>query len=453
MKSLLNINLPFKTFIMQILLGSLLFSHATASQKIFADLRYRYEFQHNFNKKFYGSDPAEGKADDGFLLQRIRIGFKWEPTENFQLSMGIQDSRAFGQALPDDIFYKKSLGLQHNPYKDYFEPFNTYIFFKKILGLNLSLKAGRQLIYYGDKRVFGPGQWGNTGRYQWDAVKVSYKFGKNFIDCFWGANMVHDPDELSWLHRHYYYGAAIYSHLEAGPHLGIEPFFVAKYDPKDNYSGESGIGDFNAFFPGIRVFGRYWDNLFYNMTYVHNWGNYGSDPINAFGYHVLLGYDLPKDLLNPTATVEYSYASGDSDPYDGKRGTFNGVFGSRDKMYGRINFFDWSNLKDAQLNLELRPMKTAYIKIELHKFWLAEKKDGWSMNPKLYRDKTGNSGDEVGREIDLILRYSLKQIMNIPWGDVKLMLGYSHFWPDEFADTVADTVEADWFFFQIRYMY
>lgn len=440
-----------KLFLIQLFLGFIIVSNAMASHKIFADVRYRYEYLHNFNKKFYGSDPELGKADDGFLLQRIRLGFKWIPAKNLELSMGLQDSRAFGVALSDDQFYKKSLGRQHNPYKDYLEPFNTYISIKNIMGHNLSLKAGRQLIYYGDKRVFGPGQWGNTGRYQWDAVKISYKFGKNFIDGFWGANMVHDPNELSWLHRHYFYGGAIYSHFEIDSPVGIEPFFVTKYDPKENYSGESGVGDFNAFFPGVRIYGRHWESTFYDFTYVHNWGNYGSDRIDAFGYHLLLGYDLPKGTLNPTMSIEYSYASGDSDPYDGTSETFKGVFGSRDKMYGRINFFDWSNLKDAQFNLEFRPTSKAYIKIEFHKFWLADKKDGWSMNPKLYRDKTGRSGDEVGREIDLIFRYPLKHILDIPWGEVGIMLGYSHFWPDEFAKTVADTAESDWFFFQIRY--
>jgi len=53
---------------------------------------------------------------------------------------------------------------------------------KELSGLPLSFKAGRQRIFYGDKRIFGPEQWGNTGRWIWDAIKFSYKFKGNVIN-------------------------------------------------------------------------------------------------------------------------------------------------------------------------------------------------------------------------------------------------------------------------------
>ena len=65
------------------------------------------------------------------------------------------------------------MGLEHSPNEDAFELFDTYLELKNLFGKKLSLKGGRQTIAYGDKRVFGPGKWGNTGRYIWDAVKLS----------------------------------------------------------------------------------------------------------------------------------------------------------------------------------------------------------------------------------------------------------------------------------------
>ena len=127
------------------------------------DVRYRWEFQNNFNKKYYGKNPPQGSSDDGFLLQRIRLTSDLNLEENIHLSLGIQDSRAYGVALPDKVFYKPGLSLEHNPYKDYWEPFDIYVEIKNLLSRNLSIKAGRQIIGYGDNRIFGRSQWGNTG--------------------------------------------------------------------------------------------------------------------------------------------------------------------------------------------------------------------------------------------------------------------------------------------------
>ena len=39
-----------------------------------------------------------------------------------------------------------------------------YVEWLRIGGRPLGFKVGRQQISYGDQRVFGPGNWGNTGR-------------------------------------------------------------------------------------------------------------------------------------------------------------------------------------------------------------------------------------------------------------------------------------------------
>jgi hypothetical protein len=41
--------------------------------RINADIRYRWEYEDNFNQKFYGKNPLKGDSNDGFLLQRIRL--------------------------------------------------------------------------------------------------------------------------------------------------------------------------------------------------------------------------------------------------------------------------------------------------------------------------------------------------------------------------------------------
>jgi len=363
----------------------------------------------------------------------------------------MQDSRAYDVALPDKAFYKPGLDLEHNPYKDYLEPFDTYVEIKNLLGRGLSVKAGRQTIRYGDNRIFGPGQWGNTGRYIWDAVKLSYKFSKNFTDIFYGANIIHDPDSFSLNHRDFYEGLAFYSHFLLpldSRKVYLEPFFASKWDKHKNYKSEDGLpGEFRSNFYGFRSYAELPYGLDYDFTFVWQRGNLGNDDIDAYAFHALGGYTFRKGDWTTRISAEFSYASGDDNPKDGERGTFGGVFGARDKMYGRMNLMHWKNLRDAQTNLQLNPSEKLSFKAELHKFWLAEAKDSWYFNQKMYRDMTGGSGRDLGMEFDIVGRYIavLKGL--------EVQFGYGHFWPGKFVKKMADDVDADWYFMQIHYKF
>jgi hypothetical protein len=187
--------------------------------------------------------------------------------------------------------------------------------------------------------------------------------------------------------------------------------------------------------------------LDYDFTFVWQTGEWGNDDINACGYHLLAGYQFKTFPWIPRISAEFSYASGDDDPKDGDCGTFDGVFGARDKMYGRMNLMDWKNLQDAQLNLEFKPHKRLGFKAELHNFRLAEDKDAWYQNQKAYRDKTGRAGNELGVEFDIVGKYIT------PFEGLEFQFGYGHFWPGEFVKTVADDVEADWCFLQLHYRF
>ncbi len=416
-----------------------------------ADIRYRWEYENRFNQKYYGKYPAYGKANNGFLLQRIRFIVGYQPGKNIYLSAGVQDSRAYNVALPDHAFYNSRLGLYHNPNKDYWEPFDTYLELKNLFNYRLSLKAGRQIIAYGDKRIFGPGEWGNTGRYIWDAVKVSYKYSENFIDAFYGKNIVHDPERLTLDHRHFFGCVAVYSHFRLPVEkriLYLEPFMVRKFDNHDNFRGEdSKFGDFASNYYGLRTYSEPLPGFDYDLTFVWQSGHWAHDDLEAYGYHIMAGYKPAGIPWRPRASIEFSYASGDRNPIDRDKGTFDGVFGARDKMYGRMNLMDWKNLQDVQINLEFKPRERLGFKTGLHKFWLAEARDAWYLNQRLYRDRSGRSGKDLGWEFDVTGRWST------PFNGLEVQFGYGHFWPGRFVKRMAEDTQADWGFLQFHYRF
>jgi hypothetical protein len=421
-----------------------------AKLKVWANVRFRYEAQDNFNLKSYGKHPVVGDEDDTFLLGRFRFGFKGNLYKNISYSIGVQHSEAWGLEINDSKFHKACFGCEHNPYEDDLEPFNTFLTFNDLFSTPIDIKVGRQLIYYGDKRIFGPGQWGNTGRWMWDAAKLHYPFGKNFIDLYYGATMLHDPDQLSWAQNNGFYSFGSYCHFKLPEkYMGIiiEPFAMTK-DSDDNefkdYQGNR--SDLDAYYVGMRIAEQDHEGFDWDMTYILERGDFAEDDIDAYGYHLQLAYNFNSCPVKPRLGVDYSYASGDGDPTDGDMETFDGAFGARDKMYGRINLFHWKNLKDAEVNLMLKPKKNWKVTTRFHQFWLADRKDAWYLNPKAYKDPTGQSGDEVGKELDIITVWNINK-------DNQIQFGAGYFWPDEFAREQASDDDAAWGFVQYRWKF
>ncbi len=414
------------------------------------NIRLRYEFQDNFNQLYYGNNPKKGASNDGFLLGRFRAGFDYRPSQKVHLSLWMQDSEVWDIALHDSAFYEGKFGMEHNPNKDRWELWDTYLEVKELFDLPLTFKGGRQRIFYGNKRIFGPGQWGNTGRWIWDATKFSYKFKGGFVDAYYGRTQLHEPGRFSLNHRHGFESAGFYSHFELPETLFniiLEPFFMTKDDDHNRYKGEDQrMGDLNSYYVGLRSCRKDIKGFDYDLTYISQRGDYANDGIDAYGYHLLLAYNLKKISIKPRISIEYSFGSGDSNPNDGDHETFDGAFGARDKMYGRMNLFHWKNIEDAQINIELRPKKWIHIKAEFHKFRLAEKEDAWYLNAKEYLDKSGRSGDEVGKELDILASFNLPKKNQI-------QVGFGHFWPDEFAKKKASHKEANWVFFQWMYKF
>lgn len=423
-------------------------SHAESTLSVGANVRLRYEFQDDFNQQYYGDNPRRGSQDDGFLLGRFQAGIEYWPVENIHFSLWMQDSEAWDNALSDSAFYNDTFGMENNPNKDRWELGDAYVEINKIAGLPLSCKGGRQKIAYGDKRVFGPGEWGNTGRWVWDATRLSYKCSRGFVDVYYGRTVLHDSDRFSLIHRHGFESVGVYGSYELPGYLFhsiVEPFFMTKADGHDRYKSETGRkGDLKTYYGGLRSFRSDWRGFDYDFTIVGQGGDYSDDEVKAYGYHLLLGYMAKRLQCKPRLSIEYSFASGDSDPYDGDHETFDGGFGAKDLMYGRMNLFSWENLKDAQINLEASPRDRLSLKAEFHTFWLADKKDAWYLNKREYRDRTGKSGDEVGKEFDIVATCRLSE-------NNEVQCGFGHFWPDEFAKSQASRTQANWVFFQWQY--
>jgi hypothetical protein len=395
--------------------------------------RLRGEVQDGFNIRAYGT----GRRED-YLLSRLRLEIDWRWTSQFRLHVQLQGARTLGLSFSDEDF-----AGGNNPYNDAVDINQLYFEYRpsKMVGL----KMGRQPISYGDRRVFGPGDWSNTGRYAWDAVRVEID-GKS-LSSHWlvGRFVLHDPDR--WPNR--LAGGptayASYNTIKTLP-FNLDLFYVYKHDGSGSINGERGSGNLSSHSVGFRIESRAgnWD---YSGMVVHQFGHWGADNIRAFGLTLSLGYTFDTSW-KPHLTIQYVLGSGDRDPADGVHGTFDGIFSGADTvLYGWMNFFFWQNLREFRLDLVLAPTKTVTLRGEYHLFELDEAKDAWYFPGKAVRqDPTGVSGRCLGHEIDLTFRKRIS-------GWLEVLSGICFFLPGDYLKNTGQSPATKWYFLETTFSF
>jgi hypothetical protein len=122
-------------------------------------VRYRLELWDGMNAKNYGDDSGNelGELNDKVLLQRIIPGIIYSGPK-INAAFHIQDSRAFGWSLgrksyPElyNICQAEAMSPFYtmNPQEEYFEIYDLYLEYRELFK-NVTLKVGRQKIFYGD---------------------------------------------------------------------------------------------------------------------------------------------------------------------------------------------------------------------------------------------------------------------------------------------------------------
>jgi hypothetical protein len=398
-------------------------------------VRYRFESQDNFNAKKYGNPDH---LYDGFLLQRLRLDFDFRFRKDAHAFVEMQDSRPYGLDFTKEDFV---LGC---PYWDPFDLRKAYVEWHHLGGGPFGFKVGRQAIRYADNRIWGPGDWGNVGRYAWDAAKLLYEGPRADVDFIFGDQVRFDPYDFDGEH-YKFHAYCIYASLKELP-CKLDLFWVKK-ESRENYvvspAGDTARLDVHTL--GFHVDGKFRKHWDYRGTFAYQLGGYNGASVCAFGAHARTGYTLPGPY-KPRLGFEYSHGSGDPNPGAGAYQTFDGVFGAIDMMYGRMNLFSWRNLHDYQTQLSIQPTEKTKIVLDWHFFELDRARDAWYYcNGRPQRqDPTGASGRALGHEIDLVARYQHDKYL-------ELQAGYAHFFAGEFIHNTGPSPDADWVFVQLFY--
>ena len=162
-------------------------------------------------------------------------------------------------------------------------------------------------------------------------------------------------------------------------------------------------------------------------TYADDSGN-GARELdhNAWALIAEFGYRLALLPLKPWIRFGINAASGDGDPGDGVHHTFFNVLPSNFFYYGMANQVAFQNLVNGFAQIRLSPAPKFDIQIYLHRFWLANDKDGRYFGPGVYNRRTlgfgaspSNGSRDVGTELDVVVTCRI----GARWS---LFLGYAY---------------------------
>jgi len=308
------------------------------------------------------------------------------------------------------------------PFRDYFDLRQLYA----QLGADNSrafLRAGRQELFFGDGRLVGPLLWANTAR-TFDAARASFSGTGYRVDGFASSvvRVVQDRFDRN-VPGNNFYGAYV-STTRLIARSAVEPFFF--WRRQSGLTSEAGVrGTMNFGTLGLRLAGKP-SPIDYDIQVAGQNGSLGDESIRAWAGHGLVGYTA-RAIFSPRVFAEYNQASGDENPTDDQKGTFDQLYPTGHDKYGLTDLVGWQNMRHLRGGLELAVAKGWSATARYSRYWLDDPHDALynGGGAALARSPTGVAGTDVGQEIDLITS-----------GKIQAGLGFSagigHFMPGDF---------------------
>ncbi len=358
-----------------------------------------------------GIGYRRGNKEAAYGLTRLLVHLEIQPSPWLRLFVQGQDSRSPG-LKPSGPFFRDPLDFRQ-----------AYVHLGASGQTGTSLRVGRQELKYGAQRLIGTLNWGNTSR-QFDSAKFTLGNEDLSLDIF-AASVVRVDDKnfnggLEGNNIHGLYGRL----NRLWPKAEIEPYLFWKMLP--HVLGESQVpGAADIYTLGFR-FEKPWASGFdHSMEVARQFGSFGSNEISAWAGYWIFGYTLTDSRLLPRLSFEYSYASGDRDPSDRRKETFDQLFPTAHLYHGIADRVGWQNIQDVRAGLEFKPHRKLKLAFDGFSFWLADSRDhlyGAGGGISVATPPGGAQSSHVGYELDATLVY--RPSHNLTFG-----VGYGYLFP------------------------
>jgi len=436
-------------------------------------VRVRYEIQNgkgipgvagSMDFRDHGAD-----VENDFLLEKIRLraGYTdkwWSALVEGRSSLAQGDDR-FAATAP---VARKGDG----PESDRIDLHQAYFTFGNHKEFPVSLKVGRQELSYGEERLIGAFGWNNIGRV-FDAAKVRWQNAWFGVDFFTSRVVIPEDNRFN-VNNDYDWFSGFYATSPKIPKHTLDFYFLSRNASPSALTAEPSpqspqpsARDIYTY--GVRLKSKLgelgaWD---YTLDLMGQFGDFRDNRLGpasarfdheAYAAIVQGGYTLTETFGTPRFGLEYAYASGDSNPTDGKHGTFENLFPTNHKFYGYADFVSLQNIHDVRTIFQIKPHKQVSLALEGHLFWLANTGDnfynvggaprgGIAATPGTGYGINPGYDSFVGSEVDLIAGWAVTRY-------AQLEAGYAHFFHGDYiAQSLSAAThgsrDADFFYLQL----
>lgn len=355
----------------------------------------------------------EAAEDDTVGVSRLRLSLAARPAKHLKLFVEGQDSRVRWLAPGNDVLdFRNALDLRR-----------AYVELGNAAG-RATLSVGRRELSFLGERLLAVRNFSNLAP-TWDGSMLTLRKGVDSVNLL-GYSLVENiagfdvPSPLQFV-----YGAIGSINSWAEGHT-LEPFVLNTRRPQILESNHGGL--LRTF--GSRLAGEFAGRWGYEVMLAGQVGGEANRVQRAWMGHWAVSRKIDQVPTRPMLVLEWSHATGDSDPNDGRIGTFDEFNSARHAYYGEHDIVGLRNLKALKTGVQLHPHKALRVNCDYFDFRLATVRDGlygtdgeiWIAAPV-----GGATSDAIGSEVDLVLRYN-------PVRRIELALRVSRFFAGEFVN-------------------
>ncbi len=421
---------------------------------ISGDMRVRPEFR--TNSGFGANSTGTPTKDNRFFTQQlIRLGFNYDISPDVAFFAQAQVANNFGDVAAGH----PGINPNHSGTNLFLR--QGFMLVRNFIAPNLTMKAGRQLMVWGNHRIFGHFDWNNVG-FAFDGVTFRYNHSKVPVEFGWlvlaegnCANQNSGGCGASPSGGGYG-GDANLLFLRAPMKVAgvtIEPAWITEFGGVGGATANFGGGqqpNQTRHTTGARIATKKGivdatAEGYYQFGHVGPAGGASKTDISAYAVHVDAGVTLPVPM-QPRIGAEFNYASGDDSGTDGNANTFSQLFPTNHIHFGYMDLMSWQNMMTFGGNLQLRPTKDSHFEIAGHYMRLAEENDNWyGANQAVFKTTpAGNNEKSLGGEIDIVYTMFF-QDNKVGW-----QIGAGHFFTGDYSSkNNLGTADQNWGYTQL----
>jgi len=319
---------------------------------------------------------------------------------------------------------------------------------------SFTLRTGRQDLIYGAQRLISPLDWTNVRR-TFEGVKGSFVLTQSnqTLDFFWVRPIIVNNEQLNdgdgdQSFAGVYHTIGLPGTFGKAANTKLELYGFALNQQRNDLR----TTDADIYTVGTR-FSSAPKPFDVDVELDYQFGQAGIGDISAWSVATEAGYTFVDVTLTPRLFAGFDAASGDSDPTNPDRGTFNQLFPLGHLYFGYIDVVGRQNIVDVHPGVDLTLLSNAKyakklaLRGEFHAFWRQNNSDAlYNASGAVQRSAGASDAAFVGNEVDLLLTWQIDRHLSA-------YVGYSHFFAGDFLQETGPSEDIDFVYVAVSYTF